>query len=57
MQPHPIGQMVETGSGSLESPEHMLSHAWRSLGLEEFGRRTSQKVKLLEYFEDACSEH
>lgn len=31
MQPHPIGQVVETGSGSSESSEHMLSHAWRSL--------------------------
>jgi hypothetical protein len=56
MQPHPIGQVVETGSVSSESSEHMLSHAWRSLGLE-FGRHTSQKAKLLEDFEDACSGH
>jgi len=48
MQPHPIGQVVETSSGSSESPEHILSRAWRSLGLEEFGRCTSQKAKLLE---------
>lgn len=49
MQPHPIGQAVETGSGSSESPGHMLSSAWDSLGPEEFrGRRASEEARLLE---------